>query len=1185
MKRIFKEPTSGKIDRVSLVKGLGYPADHIVDSKHALLYLWEGGFYKLGELSTLSGTLTDVEEAEKSYAGGKRCSKHRKTLLAFFLIEKTKGNSGRGYDNDVHEYINTHSGKIGFRCATKATAKEDENNEELIGYDHTKHFTNLLNALRDFFGGELNYREQFALRGGQKSTQATVFNETENVLRTYYRALLNAHTAFGKSTIAPAMATRLCEVGAVCLFTSPVTDTIIDMVKKALKYFYGKNITCITDKHIKEGNVLEQIEKARMTSIVLICVSVQNVRWADVNAEGMLRKKFAFLMEINGGLSVWFRDEYHMQYNGLVTAQVFKEIQAKYTLDLTATVYKLLTTYDGYTDPKMVIRCDNLWALREKKRGNPDYQQYPSLYIACVAFDVLLPTDVRSVYAQEEEGYREKKLFEMQGGKFVRMGDIFSTCKHLLDGEVWSGKRWVSKISIKGPINDPDLSFNKVGIVRIPEGNDGNSAKKKLTVLKKELAGIKHSLIKTADDFLKEKNKHPRGGEGVINDWLLEAKYAGKLMVVILTHEQLGVGTDIPQASWAILFDRITGIDPFIQFSGRLQRWYAGKEVVKIYALAPGMSLGISAQLQDLSRELTTTAADAKEMYDCVSLTQYLDSGFVTVSFSEATKNNDVLLNRHINNTGDICHQMFGRFDGFGAYLAEGGALGESLKDGVVRVKDNINPNSGGSTYQIPATISKGETTENENEPNVKVSKHYLATLSVMLRCVPMLYFTEKVEKLEDIWYTKLAKRWFTERQLAMANRAMTFAPAKPGLCDWFTQEKIRINGRTPQENILAGDVFRDESFLVSTGTKFLPVDWSNTELISHITKKKAFVVFNALNGVLPCLLQKAHPLAKIICIEADGMDFFTTCLTAMGFEVYTYNQINNIIVKDINGKLIDRKDIEVVMNPPYNANLDLKFLAAAVKLADHIVCVHPAISTISRKDTARYVEHTKLFDGHVSYIKMFNGNPVFGIELLYPCEIIDIDMGKTFKEIEVVYDMNGEMPETHTFKSLFDVIKWGNVPEYYSLEKKVLVYCKTKDNMENHLDKEEGKWIVNVTGIRGHAGNLYGTKMFGDDFFTFVPSSRTIETEKTGGHSMFFSSKTATEATNFLAYLKTPFSRFCLSILKQNNHLNAGELAGVPYMPTYMHIWSDVQISEELGGITEAEWAFINKVIPKYYT
>jgi hypothetical protein len=37
--------------------------------------------------------------------------------------------------------------------------------------------------------------------------------------------------------------------------------------------------------------------------------------------------------------------------------------------------------------------------------------------------------------------------------------------------------------------------------------------------------------------------------------------------------------------------------------------------------------------------------------------------------------------------------------------------------------------------------------------------------------------------------------------------------------------------------------------------------------------------------------------------------------------------------------------------------------------------------------------------------------------------------------------------------------------------------------------------------------------------------------------------------------------------------------------MPTYTHIWSDVQISEELGGITEAEWAFINKVIPKYYT
>jgi hypothetical protein len=307
--------------------------------------------------------------------------------------------------------------------------------------------------------------------------------------------------------------------------------------------------------------------------------------------------------------------------------------------------------------------------------------------------------------------------------------------------------------------------------------------------------------------------------------------------------------------------------------------------------------------------------------------------------------------------------------------------------------------------------------------------------------------------------------------------------------------------------------------------------------------------------------------------------------LTKLGCEVYPFvdedgNQ-TEIIVKDVNGKPIEKKDIAVVMNPPYNGNLDLQFFEEAKKVADRIIGVHPAISTISRKDTKRFVEHKKLFDGHVKSIKLFNGNPVFGIGLFYPCEVIDIDMSKTFKEIEVTYAMNkDDAPEVHTFKSLFDVTKWGNIPAYYSLEKKMLAWCEANDDCHSQWRKEKkteqkGRWHVNVAKVRG---NVSTHLMFDDDFYTFVPTD--LVPEKEPRKFIQFTFDTKTEAENFIAYLKTDFARFCLSILKNNADLEAGEMFSVPYLPSYKEAWTDEKLYA-FFEVSKAEQAFIKKVIP----
>src|ERR1035437_2146280 len=91
-------------------------------------------------------------------------------------------------------------------------------------------------------------------------------------------------------------------------------------------------------------------------------------------------------------------------------------------------------------------------------------------------------------------------------------------------------------------------------------------------------------------------------------------------------------------------------------------------------------------------------------------------------------------------------------------------------------------------------------------------------------------------------------------------------------------------------------------------------------------------------------------------------------------------------------------------INPPFNDGMDLDFIKKAMELTKpdgHILVVHPAISTITRKETKKFVEHKKLIDGHVKSIKLFNGNPVFHIGLFYPCQIIHIFPGEAYKEFD----------------------------------------------------------------------------------------------------------------------------------------------------------------------------------------
>ena len=110
-----------------------------------------------------------------------------------------------------------------------------------------------------------------------------------------------------------------------------------------------------------------------------------------------------------------------------------------------------------------------------------------------------------------------------------------------------------------------------------------------------------------------------------------------------------------------------------------------------------------------------------------------------------------------------------------------------------------------------------------------------------------------------------------------------------------------------------------------------------------------------------------------------------------------------------------------VFSNPPYNKNVDIKILNEILDIADEFVIVHPSTWLIDLKDkTPLYKTFKSKIDGFLSSIELFNGNPVFNIQIFMPCVITHINKkfnGKTF-----VNNFN----ETYETESIYDITKFG---------------------------------------------------------------------------------------------------------------------------------------------------------------
>jgi len=293
--------------------------------------------------------------------------------------------------------------------------------------------------------------------------------------------------------------------------------------------------------------------------------------------------------------------------------------------------------------------------------------------------------------------------------------------------------------------------------------------------------------------------------------------------------------------------------------------------------------------------------------------------------------------------------------------------------------------------------------------------------------------------------------------------------------------------------------------------------------------------------------------------------------------------------------RIIDIEDIEVmkmkfdvcITNPPYNGNIDLKILKKVIPHCKQTICIHPTTWLLGLKKKKKGMEEYKnLINGKVASVELFNGNPIFGIRLKTPVGIFDIRNRKQ-KEIKVVY-----FGDEYTVKSLDDITVYGKEwPVVKPLFKKVKKYCSINGSVNDHCVKKDNiddeKYHCQLAGILGDEEQKSIMTVYKDNFYTMVTKDGELnkgirKPNAKKCNFVAFSFDTEKERDNFIEYLKTDFTRFCLSFYKNNASLHSGELSLIPWLD-FTKKWTDEELYEKFG-VSEELQNYITTFLPDYH-
>lgn len=769
--------------------------------------------------------------------------------------------------------------KIPFSALVYSTQTTDEyrNKENLVGYDHSDpmHFIIFKNTLKELLNIEQDTID--VIKFVERIYQEGDVELLAKLINKYKKILLNAYTSYGKSLISTAVAIRIVEKkgGGFIIVTTPRTDTLGDFETNATKFDFGtkKNVIAITQKDIKQWPAAKIQKHIDQGYVVMLLVSVQGVRSKSKNIDDTQWSK----QEINKYkkffdiCDVWIRDEKWIEYGGVETRKLMKELEGHMMLiDLAATSSKIK---DDYAADAVVDRS-LFWAMRNRK-----LTQLPKLGIDGIYYSGLKVIDKLSDIYDAEEGFDPRKL-PAPNASFTDFAH--RSVLETLPDYFYRENALAKKLGIS-IIDDPDLPeiSKRVGLVVLPEGSKDWPADMympKLSKLWNELYQEKYNELYISAYELEKLSKEYDTTNDCINDLL--NKYQ---RIIILTHRKYTVGTSIDHIGHIILLDNIGSDDLFEQLLGRILRLVLEgginiKSLVKIKALVPNLVLKstLSKMVVEHSDKIDTLP-QAKEYFDLLGFKAYDVSGKPQQYPGEEIM--DELAKQRLAVSGSGLKPSEVQ-----EYLSDPKIVTAWQTANLPKIKSNgsidlILTDDNKSKVQIKKKKQLKEKTKNITEETIRVlMNETFAMLKIISYCL-----NEK--DIRICLKSKIAKEYFGQDIIAFLLSEKTYMTMVQNRLDAIVKNKQML--KSDSSETYAEVMLRSNGFTDKKSIAFMPfgiVDDDTQFFKKYIDNP--FVVVNPLNGSMPNSIRKKFPNAEIICIDTFGI--FTNDLTEKGFLCYT---------------------------------------------------------------------------------------------------------------------------------------------------------------------------------------------------------------------------------------------------------------------------------------------------------
>ena len=288
------------------------------------------------------------------------------------------------------------------------------------------------------------------------------------------------------------------------------------------------------------------------------------------------------------------------------------------------------------------------------------------------------------------------------------------------------------------------------------------------------------------------------------------------------------------------------------------------------------------------------------------------------------------------------------------------------------------------------------------------------------------------------------------------------------------------------------------------------------------------------------------------------------------------------------------------LMNPPYAKGLGDKFLEKTLELADKNITIQPIMWLFGKKQNKRIINKIK----DIYYdITMINPKD-FDAGFLSKISINYIDYTKD-KDIILYNELNNKK---YNYENIEDISELS-LDELLNQFNNIVKSLYENDNLQNHSYstwKQDVKeklikndlYLIRYVGIRGHGVDKENN--LNSDFYTIISNNKKEQKEKVLLTSndlkdenrkvpFVLVTKSKDEQLGLLKYLQTDFCRGCLATIKNNQHLDSGELKRIPWFD-----FSDEHFSKSPKEIDD--WLFkkynisdeirkhIEEILPDYY-